>query len=197
MAANSPIALRARCGGRDTTPIEFPGPRGIPRAVPPTETSLFSLIPFLGQTSIPSGVQKLRSSEKAHLQGSEPATPMLHLNAGCTQSARTCSSPAGNQALRYRSLDPGKREGAKNPLRRGCTDHNLLGEPDNHSVGRFIGISYRNQSGFGAIVRVFHQYAGIIVSEGILHRPPCPLRHYNSQRFQVLNMLIYCGFGEA
>jgi len=30
MTVNNPIALRARCGSRDTTPIEFPGSRGIP-----------------------------------------------------------------------------------------------------------------------------------------------------------------------
>jgi len=58
MGANSPIALRARCGGRGTTPIKFPGPRGIPHAASPMETSLFFFIPFLGQTPIHPGVHR-------------------------------------------------------------------------------------------------------------------------------------------
>jgi len=45
--ANSPIALRARCGSRDTMPIEFPGPRGIPQAVSPIETSVLLPLTFL------------------------------------------------------------------------------------------------------------------------------------------------------
>ncbi|MDN5340695.1 MAG: hypothetical protein PWQ30_1804 [Euryarchaeota archaeon] len=47
MIANSTISLRARGGGRGTTPIETPGSRGIPRAVSPIETSAFLLITFL------------------------------------------------------------------------------------------------------------------------------------------------------
>ena len=58
MGANSTISLRARGGGRGTTPIETPGSRGIPRAVSPMETSLFFFIPFLGQTPIHPGVHR-------------------------------------------------------------------------------------------------------------------------------------------
>lgn len=58
MGANSPIALRAHCGSRDTAPIELPGPRGIPHAVSPMETSLFFFIPFLGQTPIHPDAQR-------------------------------------------------------------------------------------------------------------------------------------------
>lgn len=85
MTANSPIALRARCGGRGTMPIETPGPLGIPRAASPIETSLSFFIPFLGRTPIHPGAQR------PQVQGKERECRYRNLILRCFPQRLVCS----------------------------------------------------------------------------------------------------------
>ncbi len=80
-------------GVRDPTPIETPGPLGIPRAASPMETSLSFFIPFLGQTPIHPGAQRPQvQGKRAGVQVSEPDTPVLPPKDWC---AAGCALGAG------------------------------------------------------------------------------------------------------
>ena len=77
MAANTLLPSGHAVGVRDPTSIETPGPRGIPQAASPMETSRFFFISFLGQTPIRPGIQRPQvQGKRAGVQVSEPGNPV-------------------------------------------------------------------------------------------------------------------------
>jgi len=89
------------------------------------------------------------------------------------KSARTCSSSKEPGVVtsftRSEKMETCKKYpgGKKYRLR-------SSGDPNTHSGGRFIQILPRNPGGFGTTVRGSHQCVGIIIGEGIPHRPSRP-----------------------